>query len=751
VSGNSSVDELLAAGKHLEAARLAAETGEHARAADLYEKLWDFKSALAAAKAGGDLPRALRYALEIDDAPQIAELLKTLGATEDGAKASLDVLAKMRRHAMAAEIAERIGDTTRAIDHYTRAHDEINAARLLEKEGRDREAGRLLERALDLAAEHERAPLQLALGRILARRGAYPEAARLLQDARKNEDLRTEAKRHLVAVLAAMGLRDGARDTLLELRARDPEVPADLDSYLRAWRDQTTERKAGGRDREVIAGRYRIDRLLGAGASGRVFLATDEVAGRQVAIKMFFAAGARGGAAYERFVREARLASTLRHPSLVEVYDVSVERGYLVMEYLPGGSLQQRLAGGERLTPVQIRRMALDIIGGLEAAHHRGVVHRDIKPANIFFDARGTAKLGDFGVAHLVDLGQTQTGGLIGTLAYMSPEQITGAPISIAADLYSVGVTLFEVVTGRLPFLGPDFVAQHLGEPPPPPSSVAENISLGWDAVLGALLVKNPRERTATLADLRRQLEALDLGGARTFGPRPRRDSRPHSIATLAEDGEVKPRYQFETPLGTTPISTLARAVDTVLDRSVVIERFELGDEGTRALERARMFGRAQSPFVQRALGLDWNARQVVFEAPAGASFADARPVLPAYEVVRLLKRLARAAAAIHEVGGSHGAIGPRTVVLDDSAVPTIMAAGLGPIVGSSPADDVASIIALVAQIADCEPSFEALAKDVIEEAGAKLPSYPKPVDGESLYAAADVIDIALLAALGSR
>jgi serine/threonine-protein kinase len=554
-----------------------------------------------------------------------------------------------------------------------------------------------------------------------------------------------------VAVLAAMGLRDGARDTLLELRARDPAVPADLDTYLRNWRDQTTERKAGGRDREVIAGRYRIDRLLGAGASGRVFLATDEVAGKSVAIKMFFAAGARGGAAYERFVREARLASTLRHPSLVEVYDVSVERGYLVMEYLPGGSLQQRLSSGEKLAPAQIRRMALDIIGGLEAAHHRGVVHRDIKPANIFFDARGTAKLGDFGVAHLVDLGQTQTGGLIGTLAYMSPEQITGAPISIAADVYSVGVTLFEVVTGRLPFLGPDFVAQHLGEPAPTPSAVAEHIAPGWDAIIGALLVKNPRERTPTLADLRRQLEALDLGGRAVMGPRPRRDSRPHSIAQLAEDGEAKPRYQFETPLGATPISTLVRAVDTVLDRSVVIERFEPGDDGTRALERARTFGRAQSPFVQRALGLDWNARQVVFEAPAGASIADARPALPTYEIVRLLKRLARAAAAIHEVGASHGSITARTVVLDDGVAPTVMAAGIGPTVTSSPADDVAAIVMLVAQIAECEPTFEAIAREVIDEAGATLPSYPKPVDGESLYAAADAIDIAILAALGAR
>jgi serine/threonine protein kinase len=155
--------------------------------------------------------------------------------------------------------------------------------------------------------------------------------------------LRDEAQRHLIATLAAMGLRDGARDALLELRAGNPEIPADLDTYLRDWRDETADRKTN-RDREVIAGRYRLERLLGAGASGRVFLATDEVAGRPVALKMFFASGARGGAQYERFVREARLASTLRHPSLVEVYDVSVERGFLAMEYLPGGSLAQRIA-----------------------------------------------------------------------------------------------------------------------------------------------------------------------------------------------------------------------------------------------------------------------------------------------------------------------------------------------------------------------------------------------------------------------
>jgi len=734
----------------LVAAKAAAEAGEHARAMELYEKLWDFAAAYGQARLAGDLPRALRYAIECGNTAAVAEVRGELCATPEGAAAALEVLVKMRRHGDAAPLAEQLGDTTRAIDLYTRAHRELDAARLLEQVGRDRDAGRLLERALDLAAAAERAPIQLALGRILARRGAYPEAARLLQEARRTPALRGQAQRHLIATLAAMGLRDGARDALLELRQTDDSVPADLDTYLRAWRDEATERKTS-RDREIVAGRYRLDRLLGAGASGRVFLATDEVAGRQVAIKMFFAAGARGGAAYERFVREARLASTLRHPSLVEVYDVSVERGFLVMEFLPGGSLAQRMAAGERLSALHVRRMALDVIGGLEAAHHRGVVHRDVKPANVFFDARGTAKLGDFGVAHLVDLGQTQTGGLIGTLAYMSPEQITGAPITIAADLYALGVTLFEAVTGRLPFLGPDFVAQHLGELPPPASAVADAVSPGWDPILGGLLIKNPRERTQTLAELRRQLEALDLGGRAVLGPRPRRDSRPHSIAQLAADDDVKPRYQFETPLGTTPISQLARAVDTVLDRSVVIERFDDSEAAAAALDRAKLLGRAQSPFVQRALSLDRATRTAVFEAPSGASFADVTPQLPPTETIRLLKRLARAAAAVHELGGSHGAISARTVVLDDGAVPTVMAAGLGAVTGSQPIDDVNAIITLVAAVAGAEPTFAALAKAIAEEVGASVPPYRLPVDGESLYAAADAIDIAVLGALGSR
>ena len=264
-------------------------------------------------------------------------------------------------------------------------------------------------------------------------------------------------------------------------------------------------------------------------------------------------------------------------------------------------------------------------------------------------------------------------------------------------------------------------------------------------------MVKNPRERMQTLADLRQQLEALELGTHPLAGARPRRASAPHSIAQLAAEDEAGPRYQFETPLGATPISQLARAVDTVLDRSVVIERFDSTDDASRALERARLLGRAQSPFVQRALGLDRTTRTAVFEAPAGASLAEQTPHLPPAEAVRLLKRLARAAAAIHELGGSHGAIGPRTVVLDDSAVPTLLAAGLGVPAEATPADDVAAILTLLAGVVGCEPTIASFAAAVCDAVGASVPPLTVPTDGESLYAAADALDIAVLAALGAR
>lgn len=752
---------LLAAGRHEAAAEAALAHGQWAEATRLFEQLWDFARACQAARAGGDLPRALRNAVAARDEATVAALIAELAVDDEGRRATAALLAQLRRHGDAATLYEAAGALEEAAAAYQRAHRFLDAARVHQLLGADRKAGRLLELALELATEHERPALELALGRLLARRGAFAEAAGALQRARTaaEPELCRDATLELIGVLAALGMRDGARDLLLEARRAEPAtaatLPADLDGFLRWWRDRPDERP---RDKEVdlVGGRFRLDRLLGAGSSGRVFLATDEVSGRQVALKMFFAAEARGSAAFERFAREAKVAQALRHPNLVEVYEVSIDSGFLVMELLHGGSLAQRLAAGERLTGPQVRRLALELVEGLLAAHQRGVIHRDVKSANVFFDSRGSAKLGDFGVAHLVELGHTQTGGLIGTLAYMSPEQITGAPLSVAADLYGLGVTLFEALTGRLPFLGPDFVAQHLGETAPAPSELEPAVAPGWDPILERLLRKNPAERTASPGELRAELEQLDLVGNARTAPRAASSLRMPALeaaGAAAEPAAAESRYRFETALGATALSTLWRAVDSVLERSVVIERFDATDAATRRLEHVRLLARAHTPFLQRALALDRLTRTAVFEAPSGAAVADVRPALGAAELVRVMKRMARGIAAVHELGGWHGGIEARTLVLDDSNVPTFLTSGLGELGAGSPADDVRAAVEVLALLAGAGPTLPEVVAAIAARAETTPPPLPAapPADGEALYALAEALDVVVLSALGAR
>src|SRR5260370_11020647 len=193
---------------------------------------------------------------------------------------------------------------------------------------------------------------------------------------------------------------------------------------------------------------------------GRVYLARDEFSGRDVAVKVVAPpVDERSAEGYRRFMREAKIVSSLKHPHIVSLVESHEELGILALEFMAGGTLADRLAAP--LPPERVRSFTVEIIAGLEAAHAHGVIHRDIKPANVFFAASGEAKLGDFGVAHLSDLGATQTAGFIGTLAYMSPEQISGAPLTFAADVYARGVTLFQALTGRLPLAGPDLVCHH--------------------------------------------------------------------------------------------------------------------------------------------------------------------------------------------------------------------------------------------------------------------------------------------------
>ena len=259
-----------------------------------------------------------------------------------------------------------------------------------------------------------------------------------------------------------------------------------------------------------MGGRYRLEERLGAGAMSEVWAAEDVELGRRVAVKLL----ARD-ADPARFDREARAVAALAHPNICQLYDYGEESGrpYMVLEYLGGGTLEDRLAAGEPLPDDETRRIARDLASGLGHAHERGLVHRDLKPANILFDDEGRPKIADFGIARLGGaMTLTETGTLLGTAAYISPEQAEGQPATPASDVYSFGVILYRMLTGRLPFEAENAIEvarKHISEPPPPPAERRRDVPPALAAVAMAALAKDPAARPADGSAL---VEALRTG-----------------------------------------------------------------------------------------------------------------------------------------------------------------------------------------------------------------------------------------------
>jgi serine/threonine-protein kinase len=269
----------------------------------------------------------------------------------------------------------------------------------------------------------------------------------------------------------------------------------------------------------VIAGRYRLDELLGRGGMSEVWAADDGELGRRVAIKLLAPDADTG-----RFEREARAFASLAHPNVTQVYDYGEEDGrpYMVLEYLGGGTLEDRLRGNRPLPDGEAFSIATGIATGLAHAHARGVVHRDLKPANVLFDDEGRPKLADFGIARLAagDGTLTDAGTVLGTAAYISPEQATGEPASAASDVYSFGVILYRMLTGRLPFESNDplqLVLHHRDATPPPIASLRGDAPPVLAALATAALAKDPRERPRDGAALLDALGAPAAAGPATL------------------------------------------------------------------------------------------------------------------------------------------------------------------------------------------------------------------------------------------
>jgi tetratricopeptide (TPR) repeat protein len=280
-----------------------------------------------------------------------------------------------------------------------------------------------------------------------------------------------------------------------------------------------------------VHGRYRVERFLGEGAHKRVFLASDLMLEREVAFALIRGEALDEGRA-DRVRRESQAMGRLAgHPNVVTVYDAGEEAGapYIVEEYLDGGTVADLLAQSDphaRPLPVeQVLGIAADVCAALDHAHRHGVVHRDLKPSNIWLTADGTAKLGDFGLVAALHQSVSATlakltgeGMIVGTIAYMAPEQALGRPPEARSDLYSLGAVLYELVTGGPPFAGDDalaIISQHLRTPPVAPGWRNPDVPRPLDALILQLLAKDPGERPRSAAEVGAALEALAAPGLR--------------------------------------------------------------------------------------------------------------------------------------------------------------------------------------------------------------------------------------------
>ena len=283
---------------------------------------------------------------------------------------------------------------------------------------------------------------------------------------------------------------------------------------------------------QVIAGRYRLTRLLGQGGMGEVYAAEHVHITKRVAVKVLHPEIGSNPEALARFKQEAQSASSIGHDNIVLIDDfgqMDDGRFYLCMEFLEGASLAEEMAIPGAMESVRALSLMLQVCDGLSAAHKKGIVHRDMKPENVFItrrsDGEELVKILDFGIAKVSgtdeNQGLTKTGTVFGTPHYMSPEQALGQKLDHRADVYSMGVMLFEVFTGQVPFKAESFMgilSQHITKPPPAPSTMTPGRSIARpiEAIILKAMSKEPDKRHGTMAELRVELHEvlMSIGGA---------------------------------------------------------------------------------------------------------------------------------------------------------------------------------------------------------------------------------------------
>jgi len=326
--------------------------------------------------------------------------------------------------------------------------------------------------------------------------------------------------------------------------------------------------------RQLVDNRYRVIEPLGGGGMAEVYLVRDEVLGRDVALKVMSRRYAGDEEFVERFRREAQSAAALSHPNIVQVYDRG-ETGdgtyYIAMEYVAGGTLKDRILRKGPIPPQKAVAVTLQVARALRAAHERGVVHRDVKPQNILTTDSGEVKVTDFGIARAASSTTiTRPGFVLGTADYISPEQAKGEPVDPRSDLYSLGVVLYEMLTGELPHAADTpvgMLAKHANERPRPPKELSPDVPEGVNGVTMRLLAKDPAGRHPDAASLIEDLErvgeglppAAATGRTRLLGASPTAPTLPrHPVGAEGARKSGKPRLRTSPLMVALILATLA-------------------------------------------------------------------------------------------------------------------------------------------------------------------------------------------------
>jgi eukaryotic-like serine/threonine-protein kinase len=308
---------------------------------------------------------------------------------------------------------------------------------------------------------------------------------------------------------------------------------------------------------ELIADRYELEELVGSGGMSSVYRAHDSLLERHVALKVMHEQLLSEGDHVERFRREARLAAQLSHPNIVTVIDRGEQerRQFIVFEYVEGENLKALVEREAPLPEREAVQLALQVADGLAFAHAHGLVHRDVKPQNVLLTEDGRAKVTDFGIARSIDVhhGLTQTGTVMGTSDYISPEQARGGPVDACSDIYSLGAVLYELLTGEVPFQGGNFVSvamRHINDPPPSVREQRPELSPRIDAAIRKAMAKDRDDRfpnmEAFAAELRAALAEPDGASVGPMDqtlvvPGPRRRRRPRQQRAAMDRPSIWP------------------------------------------------------------------------------------------------------------------------------------------------------------------------------------------------------------------